>query len=632
MALGSHHVLGFSPDAKLFAFINDQGILRIWDTDTNELKQEYTPNLQLSGPCTACTWFIAGSVSGEPTEKKFKKARKLHAGSTKDKGAIYLALGTSNGNISLYSYALGKIERSLKGEGHSGKVTCLTQDGKGHLYSSGEDCQIIVWSVADEKQLLSWSVGTEKPYSIVYSKISKNLVVGGRQIKVFSTASQELVQTFTGHTSDINLMSSLELDESIEYVLSTSRMERIICLWKIGKKGRNKSATCTLLMEDVAHCLTSHVDNDRNLRVASVTRSGVIHVYLIAVENIKAEKPIKPKLTIEIASDSATVIAPIPAFSVSLRHSAHPQELIFGYGNSSFLVFERLKPNFAEKLQVLIRADPKLLYLTQGKLSRKDGKSGGALKTLTPIVNEAKVDYKSAVTVSKKKMKAVEMPMESRLQNLNLNALPGGVAPQAQSKVQLLVQALHSKDNTLLRSVLHTHDTKTIQLTLHKLPVPYVGPLVNELTQFMQQKRMNVEYAVDWLKILVQTHSSQLMALGSEDLLNKFGPCIGIIEHRVNCLKELSKVAGRLDLLINQIKRNTDEDNLNSANVLVYEDNDSSDPELEDEGEKSSPDDEWDEDIEDTVENMEQDGEDNDESENENDDDSDADEGEEMDT
>ncbi|XP_054740556.1 WD repeat-containing protein 43 isoform X2 [Anastrepha obliqua] len=630
MALGSHHVLGFSPDAKLFAFINDQGILRIWDTDTNELKQEYTPNLQLSGPCTAFTWFIAGSVSGEPTEKK--KARKLHAGSTKDEGAIYLALGTSNGNISLYSYALGKIERTLKGEGHSGKVTCLTQDDEGHLYSSGEDCQIIVWSVADEKQLSSWSVGTEKPYSIVYSKISKNLVVGGRQIKIFSTASQELMQTFTGHTSDINLMSFLELDESIEYVLSTSRMERIICLWKIGKKGRNKSATCTLLMEDVAHCLTSHVDNDRNLRVASVTRSGVIHVYLIAVENIKAEKPIKPKLTIEIASDSATVIAPIPAISVSLRHSAHPQELIFGYGNSSFLVFERLKPNFAEKLQVLIRADPKLLYLTQGKLSRKDGKSGGALKTLTPIVNEAKVDYKSTVTVSKKKLKAVEMPMESRLQNLNLNALPGGVAPQAQSKVQLLVQALHSKDNTLLRSVLHTHDTKTIQLTLHKLPVPYVGPLVNELTQFMQQKRMNVEYAVDWLKILVQTHSSQLMALGSEDLLNKFGPCIGIIEHRVNCLKELSKVAGRLDLLINQIKRNTDEDNLNSANVLVYEDNDSSDPELEDEGEKSSPDDEWDEDIEDTVENMEQDSEDNDESENENDDDSDADEGEEMDT
>ncbi|CAD7012947.1 unnamed protein product [Ceratitis capitata] len=60
------------------------------------------------------------------------------------------------------------------------------------------------------------------------------------------------------------------------------------------------------------------------------------------------------------------------------------------------------------------------------------------------------------------------MPMESRLQNLNLNVAPGSGTPQAQSKVQLLVQALHSKDNVLLRSVLHTHDVKTIQLTLHK--------------------------------------------------------------------------------------------------------------------------------------------------------------------
>ncbi|XP_014091928.3 WD repeat-containing protein 43 isoform X1 [Bactrocera oleae] len=625
MALGQQHVLSFSPNGKLFALINDQGILRIWDTETNELKQDYTPNLQLSGPCTALTWVITNSSARHSAEgKKSKKARKSHNGPNHDTEIIYLALGTSNGHISLYSYALAKIERNLKGEGHRGKVTCLTKDTEGHLYSSGEDCQIIKWSLSEEKQLSSWSVGPEKPYSIVYLEISNNLVVGGRQIKVYSVATQELVQTFTGHTSDINLINSLVIDESSEYVVSTSRMERIICIWKIGKKGRNKSASSTLIMEDVAHCLTCQVDIDGNVRVASVTRSGVIHMYLIAVENIKPEKPIKPKLTIEVASDSATVIAPIPAVSVSLQHSSHTQELIFGYGNKSFLVFEHLTPNFTEKLQVLIRTDPKTLYLMRGKLSKKDGKAGDAKKTVTPIVNDADVEYTSSATVPKKKLKSVEMPMESRLQNLNLNAVAGSGAPQAQSKVQLLVQALHSKDNVLLRSVLHTHDIKTIQLTLHKLPVQYVGQLVNELTQFMQQKRMNVEYAVDWLKVLVQTHSSQLMALGSEDLLNKFGPCIGLIEHRVNCLKELSKVAGRLDLLINQIKRNTNEDNLNNSNVLVYEDNGSSDSEMEDTGEKSASDDEWDEDIEEDIENMDQGDEDNDES--------DADDAEEMET
>lgn len=47
---------GFSPSGELFALINDQGILRIWDTETNELKQEYTPNLHLAGPCSTLIW------------------------------------------------------------------------------------------------------------------------------------------------------------------------------------------------------------------------------------------------------------------------------------------------------------------------------------------------------------------------------------------------------------------------------------------------------------------------------------------------------------------------------------------------------------------------------------------------
>lgn len=69
MALGAQHVLGFSPDGKLFAFINDQGILRIWDTDTNELKQEYTPNLHLAGPCSALVWISVGAAANTQTKK-----------------------------------------------------------------------------------------------------------------------------------------------------------------------------------------------------------------------------------------------------------------------------------------------------------------------------------------------------------------------------------------------------------------------------------------------------------------------------------------------------------------------------------------------------------------------------------
>lgn len=58
MSASDVHVSEYSPDGKLFAIIDSQGILRIFDTDTSELKQEYTPNLHLSGPCSALLWIV----------------------------------------------------------------------------------------------------------------------------------------------------------------------------------------------------------------------------------------------------------------------------------------------------------------------------------------------------------------------------------------------------------------------------------------------------------------------------------------------------------------------------------------------------------------------------------------------
>ncbi|XP_055906734.1 WD repeat-containing protein 43 [Eupeodes corollae] len=587
MALVEQHVSGFSPDGKLFALVNHLGILKIWDTETNELMQEFTPNLHLSSKCSAITWVEISA------QKKHKKERKfLDAGSS-----LYIALATGTGGVSLYSYALGKIQSDLKGEGHLGKITSIFYDADETLYTCGEDCQVISWNLPKEKQINSFSIGNEKPQSIAYLPNSKNIVVGARQIKVFSLETCELAQTFTGHTSEVTILSTFAIDDT-EYVISASKMERIICLWKIGKKGKNKSSSCTLLMEDIAQSLTCQLDDEGSIKLASVTRSGVIHVYLIPLDSIKAEKPIKPKVTIEIASDSTSAIQPIPAVAASLEHAMKGQ-ILFCYGNTNFMTFEQIFPNYSEKLQVLVRADPKSRFMKKKKTDSTQ--IGSSLKTLTPYV-DSKVEYTLGSVVSRKKLKAAEMPFESRLQNLNLNV---GEKPEAQSNVQLLMQALHSKNRGMLMSVLTRTDPKVILKTLQKLPVQYVGSLVNELTLLMQKKRVNVEISAKWLKVLAKTHSSQLMALGSEDLLEKFGPCIGIIEHRASCLMEISKLNGRLQLLVSQIQRNKEEDNLDNENALIYADTDSSNSDIEDGMEtKSVSDDEWEED-EDSAEEME---------------------------
>jgi U3 small nucleolar RNA-associated protein 5 len=65
--MDNYHLKEFSSDKKLFATIQSDGVLKIWDTETNQIKQEYIPNLHLSSPCTALKWILIS------TEKKAKK-------------------------------------------------------------------------------------------------------------------------------------------------------------------------------------------------------------------------------------------------------------------------------------------------------------------------------------------------------------------------------------------------------------------------------------------------------------------------------------------------------------------------------------------------------------------------------
>lgn len=54
--MDNYHLKEFSPDRKLFAIIQNDGKLKVWDVEKNLLKQEYVPNLHLSTPCTALKW------------------------------------------------------------------------------------------------------------------------------------------------------------------------------------------------------------------------------------------------------------------------------------------------------------------------------------------------------------------------------------------------------------------------------------------------------------------------------------------------------------------------------------------------------------------------------------------------
>ncbi|XP_034479036.1 WD repeat-containing protein 43 [Drosophila innubila] len=565
MSVAKKHVLGFSSNGgKLFAVIDEQGVLRIWDTETNALKQEFTPGILVSGPCTALTWVTLGAER----PKKSRKSQQTQQISTASE-KLYIALGTQKGKVVLYSLATGSIERTLSGDGHNGAVTSITYDNDGHLYTVGADSRALAWSLAEERCTGEWSVGPEKPLNIAYLPKSRTLAVASRQIKIYDVDTKELVETCTGHSGEVNAIGSFTCSNNVEYVITTAKMERIISFWKMNKKGRNKASTCTLLMEDVAHSLACEVREDGDLRVASVTRNGNIHIYLLNVDSLSSEKYIKPKVSLQIASDGADTVEPIYALAAHFVHDAQrPHEILFGYGTRSLLQFERYSPNYGEKLNVIVRTDPKKLY-TKKQRADQSG-SAEALKMKTPVVRKKEVEYNSALPISKKKIQN-DVPMEARLENLSIQAtkLTDGKL-QSQSKTQLLMQALHSQDKTMLKAVLGTNDKKTIQITLERLPLEYVNPLVTELSVLLQGKAANVLCALSWLQILTTTRTSVLMSDDKNDLRNKLGICLGIAEQRMLCITEALQVSGRVKLIINHMKRNSS-NHLNDKNVLVVE-------------------------------------------------------------
>lgn len=69
--MDNYHLKEFSPDRKLFAIIQNDGKLKIWDVEKNQLKLEYVPNLHLSTPCSALKWILLSTGQKVRKQKYF---------------------------------------------------------------------------------------------------------------------------------------------------------------------------------------------------------------------------------------------------------------------------------------------------------------------------------------------------------------------------------------------------------------------------------------------------------------------------------------------------------------------------------------------------------------------------------
>ncbi len=168
--------ISLSDCGQYLAFCTTDGQLKLWDTLSGNLKQEYTPSSHLSATCVRIVWptkqlqpfvltltlfsllllsfifwfiFLKFQTKGSP--KKKRKRRSETSAEELVSQLELLALGTLNGNILLYSVVKSDLYSQLI-NGHEDRVNDI-------CWLTSNDS---IFSCSNDKYVIEWSISTNK--------------------------------------------------------------------------------------------------------------------------------------------------------------------------------------------------------------------------------------------------------------------------------------------------------------------------------------------------------------------------------------------------------------------------------------------------------------------------------------
>jgi len=165
---------------------------------------------------------------------------------------------------------------------------------------------------------------------------------------------------------------------------------------------------------------------------------------------------------------------------------------------------------------------------------------------LGPIDTHKLVDVKTQELMKKKLRLSGDETLEERLQAVELeNTLTekegkSKEVPKAESLQVVLMQALHTNDNSLLEIVLQINDQIIINTTVQRLPSSFVLPFLTTVVEKFQTKPARGISLINWIRAVLVQHTSYLMTV--PDLLRTLSPLYSTVDSRLASFKKINEI------------------------------------------------------------------------------------------
>ncbi|KAF7253578.1 WD repeat-containing protein 43 [Varanus komodoensis] len=549
-----------------------------------------------------------------------------------DNGCLYSC--SDDKHIVEWNTQTCKVKCKWKGDNSSVSSLCISPDGK-MLLSAGRSIKL--WDLETKEVYrpdtpytnYEGICGPPEPVSLIPSEglwelvFQEYLEANGKPPDNCCPIYHYylLGMHFTGHATAVSMLMFITVRPSNEnqpfdgitglYFLSGAMHDRLLSVWQVRSDRKEKNAVMSFTVPDepIHVDLTVSESKEEPVKLAVVCRDGQLHLFE-QVLNGYCKKPLTSKCTIQIATPGEgheSTPTPVPVLAAAF--CSDKESLLLVYGNSLQPVLERVALNTTESHVCLVRDIQKTLTLkTEMVVTKvKTPVVNSEVKTLVPGIPghsaAIKTSSRKEKIETKRKPGGQEESIEDRLGAMDIDVMktkpsPGGL-PQTDNFAVLLVQGLESNDPEILNKVLQTKKEAIIKKTVARIPVYAVIPLLHELTKRLQGHPYSASQMVRWLKSVLTIHASYLSTL--PDLVPQLGMLYQLMESRVKTLQKLSRLHGKLYLIITQVaalEQAQDVPDVDQTAKLVYEEESSEEGSDDEMAAERDSDENWDEDDE----------------------------------